>query len=364
MSELLESCRLANLDLNNRFVRSATWEGMAPDTGEVTDKLVELYRELAKGGVGLIITGSAFVDPRGRCLPGHLGIDNDGLMPGLTRIAGVVHHEGGTVVLQITHGGAQTVVDTGMSPEAPSAVEDRFSGNVPVEMTRQDIERVVNAFGEAGRRSKECGFDGVQFLTGHGYLLSEFLSPYTNVRTDEYGGPIENRARIVFEIYDAIRSQVGSEFPIMVKVNVTDFDGVGLDPDESLWVCEQLDEKGIDAIELSGGVHAAGPEGAIRGQIDSPEKEAYFKEHAERFTPRLKCPVMLVGGIRSLDVAEKLYREGTAHFVSMCRPLISEPGLVNRWAAGDTEPARCISCTGCVIAGLTQGGIRCTAFED
>jgi len=364
MSELFEGCSLGSLELKNRFVRSATWEGMAPDSGEVTDKLVELYRELAKGGVGLIITGSAFVDPRGRCLPGHLGIDNDGLMPGLRRVADAVHDEGGTVVLQITHGGAQTVVDTGMPTEAPSAVEDRFSGNVPVEMTREDIERVVNAFGAAGRRAQECGFDGVQFLTGHGYLLSEFLSPYTNVRTDEYGGSIENRARIVFEIYDAIREQVGNEFPVMVKVNVADFDGVGLEPNDSLWVCEQLDERGIDSIELSGGVHAAGPEGAIRGQIDSPEKEAYFREYAERFTPRLKCPVMLVGGIRSLGVAEKLYREGTAHFVSMCRPFISEPDLVNRWASGDTEPARCISCTACVIAGLQEGGIRCTAFED
>ena len=363
MSELFEKCRLGSLELENRFVRSATWEGMAPDIGEVTVKLVEMYRVLAKGGVGLIITGSAFVDPRGRCLPGHLGIDNDGLMPGLRTVADAVHEEGGTVVVQITHGGTQTLVDTGMPPEAPSAVQDRLSGNVPVEMTRDDIQRVVNAFADAAQRTKACGFDGVQFLAAHGYLLSEFLSPYTNVRTDEYGGPIENRARIVLEVYDAIRERVGTEYPVLVKINVSDFDDGGLEADDSLWVCERLAERGIDAIEFSGGVNASGEMGPIRADIDSPEKEAYFKEYAQRFTPRLTCPVILVGGIRSLDVAEKLLREGTAQFISMCRPFISEPDLINRWASGDTEPARCTSCSQCVFAGLREGGVYCVPFE-
>lgn len=363
MSELFETCRIGNIELKNRFVRSATWEGMAPDTGEINDGLLDLYRALAEGGVGLIIGSYAFVDKRGRCNPGMIGIDDDGLMPGLRRLAQTIHDGGGKVITQIAHGGAQTTVDTGFPAEAPSAVADRSSGKMPVEMSQDDIERVVAGFVAAARRTKACGFDGVQLHSAHGYLLLQFLSPHTNVRTDEYGGSIENRARMLFEVYDRVREEVGADYPVLVKINVSDFDETGLTAEDSLWVCEQLSERGIDGIELSGGGPYSGRSGPARTKIYDAEKEAYFREQAKVFTPRLKCPVILVGGIRSLEVAEELLGDGVAQFFSMSRPLISEPGLVNRWASGDRKRARCASCNKCFGTTSSEKGLHCATFD-
>jgi len=363
VSILMSPCSIAGIDVRNRFVRSATWERKAADNGEVTDALVEVYEQLAAGGVGLIITSFTFVDPRGHSAAGMIGVDDDALIPGLTRIPAAVHKRGGAVVLQMVHGGSQFSREPDGPVEGPSAVVDRLTGTMPREMSGQDIARVVEAFGRAAGRAKACGFDGVQFHAAHGFLLSAFLSPYSNRRADRYGGSIENRARILFEAYDAVRAEVGPTFPVMAKINVCDFDNVGLSEQESLWVCGQLVERGLDVIELSGGVAAAGVYGPVRTGIDSPEKEAYFREEARRFSPHITCPVILVGGIRSLAVAEQLYEENVAQFFSMARPFITEPDLVNRWAQGDTTRARCTSCNRCFVAAKAGSPLHCTAFD-
>ena len=363
MSELFQDAYIGNMKLRNRFVRSATWDGMAGENGEVTEPMIELYRSLARGGVGLILTGYAFVTKRGKAAPGMLGADDDALIPGLRRLAKVVHEEGGKVVLQIAHGGSQTTVKSDMPAEAPSAVKDRLTGNVPVEMTPEDIKRVRGEFAEAAMRGKEAGFDGVQIHAAHGYLLSQFLSPYSNVRSDEYGGAVENRARMLFKTYEAIRDRVGSAYPVMTKINASDFDDVGLTPDDSLWVCEKLSEMGIDAIELSGGVPAAGELNPVRFAIDSSEKEAYFRDYAKRFKPHVHCPVILVGGLRSVDVIEQIYREESAQFFSFCRPLISEPDLMKRWQSGDRKRARCVSCNKCFVPPSAEQTLYCVAFS-
>jgi 2,4-dienoyl-CoA reductase-like NADH-dependent reductase (Old Yellow Enzyme family) len=361
MSELFETCTMGNLELRNRFVRSATWEGMATVDGEVTDALVNLYRDLAKGKIGLAILSAASVDPRGKGMPGMIAIDRDDLIPGLARIAGAVHDEDGKIVAQIYHCGSHVNVDAEWSPEAPSAVEDKLSGKMPEVMGADAIARVVEAFAGAAQRTKESGFDGVQLHCAHGYLLSQFLSPYTNVRADNFGGAIENRARFVFDVYEAVRARVGQGYPILLKINVEDFHDGGLSAEDSLWVCEQLDAKGIDAIELSGGTPSAGRNGPIRSKIFEPSKEAYFREHAKRVTARVKCPVVLVGGVRSLEVIEDLYAESVAQFFSMSRPLISEPDLVKRWISGTTRKARCASCNKCFETGF-KGRLHCASF--
>jgi 2,4-dienoyl-CoA reductase-like NADH-dependent reductase (Old Yellow Enzyme family) len=364
MSELFQGARIADIDVRNRFVRSATWDGMADDNGAVTERMIDLYRSLAQGGVGLILTGYAFITLKGKAGPGMLGADDDELVPGLRDLAAVSHENGAKIVLQIAHGGSQTIAKTGMTPEAPSAVEDRMTRKVPVEMTHDDIERVVQEFAEAARRAKEAGFDGVQLHGAHGYLISQFLSPYCNVRSDDYGGSIENRARMLFETYKAIRERVGGDYPVMIKINVSDFDAVGLTDEDSLWVCQKMSEMGVDAIELSGGVPAAGELSAARFAISSPDKEAYFSDYAKRFKPHLDCPVMLVGGLRSIGVMEEIYRDGSAEFFSLCRPFISEPDLINRWESGDTEPARCISCNKCLTTAFMGKSLRCVALEE
>lgn len=368
MKTLFEPCSIGNMELRNRFVRSATWEGMATEQGEVTDDLVELYRDLGKGGVGLVISGYIYVDLRGKCSHGMLGLERDSLMPGLKRLTAAVREEGGRIVAQIVHGGAQMEVDGPqgvdgpLPPEAPSAVADQSSGKIPVELSKDDIARVVKHFADTALRAKECGFDAAQLHAAHGYLLSQFLSPYSNVRTDEYGGSIENRARAIFETYDAVRAKVGQDYPVMIKINAEDFDGVGLTAEDSLWVCEQLATRGIDAIELSGGTAAAEDKGTARSKITKPEQEAYFREHAKRLASRVACPIILVGGVRSLDVMEEIYNDGAAQFFSMSRPFISEPDLVNRWLSGDTAKARCVSCNRCFKTAHEPGTMYCAAF--
>ncbi len=361
---IFEDARIGSMVLRNRFVRSATWEGMAGENGEVTEPLIDIYKNLARGCVGLIITGYAFVTKRGKATPGMLGVDSDNLIDGLKRLAGSVHEEGGKVVLQIAHGGSQSKFDTGMPKEAPSPVPERATGTLPVGMSRGDIHRIIDEFTQAARRAKEAGFDGIEIHAAHGYLLSQFLSPYSNRRDDEYGGSIENRARIIFEIYESIRGVVGSDYPVLIKINSADFDGAGLTFKDSSWVCKRLSEMGIDAIELSGGVQAAGELAAARQNINTMDKEAYFKGFAKELKSLISCPLLLVGGIRSLEVIESLYKEGCADFFSLSRPLISEPGLIKRWKEGDRRRARCISCNKCLMAAFNEGRLYCVAYKD
>jgi 2,4-dienoyl-CoA reductase-like NADH-dependent reductase (Old Yellow Enzyme family) len=363
MSKLFSPALIGNMELKNHFVRSATWEGLAEPDGSVTEPLLEVYRNLAQGEVGLILTSYANVSEIGKASEGMIGVYSDFLIPSLKRLADAVHEQKGKVAIQIAHGGSQRMFNSNLPLEAPSAVKERFTGNMPGEMTIEDINRVIMEFAEAAARVKEAGFDGVQIHSAHGYLLSQFLSPYSNRRTDLYGGTREKRARIIFEIYEEARTKLGTHYPIMIKINVSDFVDRGLSPDESLWVCKRLSEMGIDAIELSGGIPAAGDLMPIRKGINKPEKEAYFRDLAENITPHLKCPVIIVGGLRSLEVMEELYEKGIAQFFSLSRPLISEPDLIRRWHQGDRQGARCISCNKCLIAAKEEKKFYCVHFS-
>jgi 2,4-dienoyl-CoA reductase-like NADH-dependent reductase (Old Yellow Enzyme family) len=363
MNDLFKPAAIGGMETKNRFVRSGTWEGMASEDGEATDALIELYGNLSKGGVGLICTGFAYVNKKGRAVPRMLGIDDNALIPSLKKLADKVHESGGKICIQLTHGGSQSFVDTGSPAEAPSGIQDRVSGKMPEELSKDAIKRVIQDFAAAAKRAKTAGFDAVQIHACHGFLLSEFLSPYCNRRTDEYGGAIENRAKIIYEIYGAARDSVGKDFPVMVKINSSDFDGAGLSTADAAVVCKSLSDMGIDAIELSGGTLASGELSPMRGGIDSPEKEAYFKNEAKEIRPLLKCPLILVGGMRSLPVMEELFSEGTADFFSLSRPLISEPGLIKRWGSGNREKARCISCGKCGDAAFNEGNLYCVNFS-
>jgi 2,4-dienoyl-CoA reductase-like NADH-dependent reductase (Old Yellow Enzyme family) len=258
---------------------------------------------------------------------------------------------------------------------APSAVFEPVVNKMPREMTIEEIEETTEAFAKAARRAKEAEFDAIQLHAAHGYLLSEFLSPYTNRRTDEYGGSTENRIKIVEDIYKRIVENVGKDFPILIKMNVDDFLEGGINLDESKKIAERLSKTGFAAIETSGGMYevttrskeelgwtpAMLPESRIN--IRSKDKEAYHLPYAREIKKLIDIPLILVGGIRSLDVIEKILAEGNADFVALCRPLIREPALPNRWLkeiGGLT--AECISCNGCIVS-LMEGGVRCTQKE-
>jgi 2,4-dienoyl-CoA reductase-like NADH-dependent reductase (Old Yellow Enzyme family) len=286
---------------------------------------------LARGGVGLIISGHSYVSPEGQAGPWQLGVYKEELIPGLTEMTQAVRDNGGKIVMQLTHAGLTARTElTGKIPMGPSPLEDA-TASPGQEMTDPDIAKVVSAFAAGAKRAQKAGFDGVQIHGAHGYLLSQFLSPYFNRRQDQYGGSIENRARIVLEVLRAIRGVVGKDYPVLIKMNCQDFHDNGLNLEDAVQAGMMLAEEGIDAIELSGGNPKSGKLGPVRVGIKSEEKEAYFQKDARAFRDNLAVPLILVGGNRSFQVAQRMINENVADYISMSRPLVREPDLVNRW---------------------------------
>jgi 2,4-dienoyl-CoA reductase-like NADH-dependent reductase (Old Yellow Enzyme family) len=361
MAGLFEPIEINGMVLKNRSVRSATWTGMAERDGRCSERLVAFMEELARGDVGLMITGFAYVLPNGQALPGQLGIYDDALIPALSELTKRIHDAGGKICMQIVHAGAQTVLrETEERPVwGPSAVYNEVFRKTPKAMTQADIRETVQAFARAAGRVRQAGFDAVQFHGAHGYLVSQFLSPATNKRTDKYGGPIENRARFLFEIYRAVRKTVGNDFPVLIKLNAKDFVRGGLAAKDALFVAKGLDEMGIDAIEISGGGPSSGDLGPARTKIKKLADEAYFSPLAAKIKKQVRVPVILVGGIRSFKTAESLLNSGTADMISMARSFVREPGLIKRWKEGDLKKATCISCNGCFRAAGSPDGLHC-----
>ncbi|MFQ5353327.1 MAG: NADH:flavin oxidoreductase [Thermodesulfobacteriota bacterium] len=357
---LFEELMVNGLRLRNRILRSATWEGMCDNDGAPTQRLLDCYVELARGGVGLIITGYAYVTREGRQLPGQMGLDTDERAGEFKRLTGAVQRAGGVIAAQLVHAGGQTTAaEAGRRPLAPSSVGVEQFPEIPEELTLPDIERIIKAFGEAALRARALGFDGVQLHGAHGYLINQFLSPHTNTRGDRYGGDIDGRGRFLFEVYEEVRRAVGRQYPVMIKLTGSDYLEGGFTEEDALYVASQLSEMGIDAIEISSGTRASGDKNPAREHIDSPYKEGYNVPFAGRVKASVSCPVGAVGGVRSYEVAEAALGQGGLDFVSMSRPLIWEPDLAARWQSGDREPARCISCNGCFAPGLNEGGICC-----
>jgi len=363
MSRLFEKTIINGMELPNRFVRSATWEGLATPEGEATPALIDRMTALASGGVGLIISSHAYVSSEGQATPWQLGIDDDKQIPGLRQMAAAVHDHSGRMLLQLAHAGVYAATDLTGQPGlsvSPPAEDDKKKTRV---ITAEEIDRLVLSFARAAQRAQQAGFDGVQLHSGHGYLLSQFLSPAHNRRNDEYGGPVENRARIHLRIIAAVRAAVGADYPLLIKMNGEDFIDNGLTGAEALQAAQLFAEAGLDAIEVSGGTITSGKLSPSRPAINTPDKEAYFREYAKKFKRKINIPLILVGGIRSLDVAEEIVAAGTADYISMSRPFIREPDLISRWQSGDRRPAACLSDNLCFQPGFAGQGIYCVTRE-
>ncbi len=390
--------RIGRLEIKNRLVRSATYENGATGKGEVSDALVGIYRNLAKGGSGLIITSITGVYPSAVSPRLIMRVDDDSFIQGLAKIPRAVreaapdctvmmqlHHPGRQVVnredaakfrpvappafvayvmkhpeLLAPHEGAPLIVE----PTAPSAVYDAFFDRTPRALTREEIEKIIDAFAEGARRAQEAGFDGVQIHAAHGYLLSSFLSPRTNVRDDEYGGSTENRTRIIREIYRRARGKVGDHFPILIKMNTTDFLPGGVDFDEALRIGKIITETGFTAIETSGGMYESLTRkqeelgwppvfmSEARTGIKTKDQEAYFLPGAKAIKEKTNATVILVGGLKSFSRIEEVLESGAVDFVSMSRPLIRQPDLPRLWLSGQgPDKAECISCNACLPVG-------------
>lgn len=364
MPVLFEATSIRRMPLANRFVRSATYEGMAAADGGCTPSLIEKMAELAAGGVGLIITSHAFVSPEGRARPRQLGIHADTLVKGLRRMTKAVHAKGGRIAVQLAHAGGQADPRlTGLDALGPSPRE-KPDGTVVRAVGPAELAGIAEAFGQAARRAKEAGFDAVQIHAAHGYLLSQFLSPHFNRRMDACGVTLENRARLLLVVAAKVRAAVGEEFAVLVKINADDFLDDGFTPAEMIEVSRLLEEVGVDAIEISGGTGSSGDK--IPSRIGVPkagEDEVYYREAARGFKGAVKIPLILVGGIRSLDTAEQLVADGLADYIALSRPLIREPHLVRRWQAADRARAACISCNRCYRSILRGDGVSCEAID-
>ena len=353
MKTLFEPTRINGLELANRFVRSATAEGAALPNGDVSEHQVNVLTTLAKGGVGLIITGAAYVSPEGG-VSGGTGICNDSQIEGHRRITKSVHEAGGKIALQVFHNGKMaSKADTGLTPLVVS--KDDNMGDDVREMDAADFQRISEAFVQGAVRAKTAEYDAVQFHVAHGYFLHQVLSPNDNRRTDEYGGTLEKRIRVIAKIIAKTRKAVGVGYPLLLKINSEDFIENGVTLEDSLEAAKQFVAAGIDAVEVSSGLVLE----SARVGINSAAKEAYNRRQAARFKESLPVPVMLVGGVRSLEVAETLLENHVADYFSLSRPLVAEPALINRWKSGDTQKAFCKSCNSCFKPLMTGEAVFC-----
>ena len=357
--------------MRNRFVKAATFEGMARK-GLVTDRLIEFHRAMAGGGIGMTTLAYLAVSPEGRGAPAEIVV-RDEAVAGLTRLAEAVHAEGAAVSAQLGHAGP-VAAGTGHTGLAPSRVFSPVAMRFTRAVDDDDIRRITADFATSAGLLRDAGFDAVEVHLGHNYLLSAFLSPALNRRTDRWGGSVANRTEFARRVVRAVREAVGPSMAVVAKLNMDDGYEGGLWLDESLEVARLLESDGVlDAFELTGGSSFRNPMYLFRGEVplaemaasypqpvrtgfklmgkrflrEYPFEEAYFRPYARQFKEALSTPIVLLGGINRLDTVRGALDEGFA-FVAMGRALLREPGLLERWRAGDTSEGLCVHCNKCM----------------
>jgi 2,4-dienoyl-CoA reductase-like NADH-dependent reductase (Old Yellow Enzyme family) len=384
------SYRIGSVTLRNRVIRSAAFENMCPD-GVPGDALLEYHRKVAAGGVAMTTVAYAAVSADGLTYPNQINTQREEVWPGLRRLTDAVHAEGSAACIQLGHAGyfAEKKV-IGTKPMGASRVFNTYGLAYPRVMNAADISDVAERFARAAWRAQESGFDTVEIQAGHGYLLSQFLSPYTNRRRDTYGGSLANRLRLPVDVLREVRKAVRPGFPVLVKMNLRDGFRGGLELDEAVEVARRFEAEGADALILSGGFVSKTPMYILRGDVPYrefrrgqdhwtaklglllmgrlvikkfPFEEAYFLQEARRVRAAVGLPLVLVGGLRRLSTLQAVVQEGF-DLVAMARPLIMEPDLVRRMEKGEAEASRCQPCNLCVAdMNDDETGMRCTLMD-
>lgn len=383
---LFSPIRIGRLTLPGRLFKTATAETRASHDGFVTDELVEFYRLLALGRTPLIITGNIYVSRQGKSAPRQTGADHDDKIPGLIRITDAVHGAGGRIFAQLNHCGRQVVPDFVGAKDvvSASAVKDLLTGTRPRALSPAEIAEVVEAYGEAARRCQAAGFDGVQMHSANGYLLSQFLTPYTNRRTDDYGGDLERRTRFAREVLAAIRARVGADFPVIIKMNGSDALPLrdGLDTTELARAAKIMEAAGVDAVEISVGHYESGfpmvcgtfgrclramlqgsmahlpawrrilltlfrPLVTLACNLLWPGREGFNLDHTPAFKAALSIPVISVGGFRTRAAMENALARGLCDAVSAGRPFLADPFFF-RHIRDNIPGPHCVDCNACV----------------
>ena len=375
---------LGGLRLRNRIVKPATFEGMCPG-GLISDALVEHHREVAAGGAALTTVAYASISPDGRSYATQILVGPEAV-PGLSRLADAVHREGAAAALQIGHCGyfANPRV-IGGRPLGASRLFNTYGLSFARPATEEDLARVVGDFASAARLARDAGLDAVELHFGHGYLVSQFLSPFTNRRTDRWGGRLANRARLAVEVLRAARAAVGPEFPILLKVNLRDGFAGGLELEESIAVARVLEAEGATALVLSGGFVSRTPLFMLRGEVPvarmaagqdrwharvglslfgrllvqaHPYAEGFFLEEGKAMRAAVRLPLVLLGGVKSMETIDRALAAGF-ELVGMGRALLHDPALPRKLERGELLSSGCVPCNEC-IAEMDRGGVRCT----
>ena len=324
MKNLFDAVELNNLHLKNRLVRSATWEGIADFDGSIDENTYKIYRELAKGGVGAIITGFTSVSTNDFYFGGMMRLSDNKLIPQYKKLVEIIHVEDCAAIIQLALG---------------AFYDKNFVEVSENNLSTENVREIIKMFVDAAIRAEICGFDGVQIHAAHFFFLSRFISPLVNHRTDEFGGSIENRAKILLEILRGIKKSA-PKLHITIKINSSDFTSGGLDENESIFICKMLFNAGIDSIEVSGN-------GTSVGGIKAGVNEGYFADFAAKLADEVKIPVICVGGWRSRQVMEEFLNKTRVELISLSRPLIREPDFPKKLFADKNSVSKCVSCNAC-----------------
>jgi 2,4-dienoyl-CoA reductase-like NADH-dependent reductase (Old Yellow Enzyme family) len=386
-SPIFAPIALGPLRARGRLFKAATSETRATPDGHVTDELLAFYEPIFRAGTPLVITGNSYPSPQGKSTPLQAGCDADDKIPGLRRWADLAHRHGSALVAQINHAGRQVFpASVGLSGAvSASSVTDKVMGTRPRALTYSEVREVVDSFAAAAARCRDAGFDGIQIHSAHGYLVNQFLTPYTNRRRDEYGGGFANRLRLLIEIHRAVRSRVDDRCAVILKLNGTDYLPLrrGLRTDELIEIARVMQEEGVDAVEISVGHYESGLP-MVRGTFDRyfpgvldegmgphmprwrrtgmrivrplaaaalnliwPHREGFNLRYARRFKAALRIPVICVGGFQTRAAMEQALREQACDAISSGRTMIADPLLYRHLREGTAGP-RCVFCNACV----------------
>lgn len=375
-----EPASLGPLTLRNRIIKAATFEGMADD-GLVSDRLIDFHRTVAAGGAAMTTLAYLAISAEGQGAPNEIVVRREAV-PGLARLVDAVHAEGALASAQLGHAGPVAGA-TGQRGLAPSRIFSPVSMRFTRAATHADIERVVREFGESAALLRDAGFDAVEVHLGHGYLLSSFLSPDLNRRTDQWGRTVEGRAELARRVLEAVREAMGPDRAVLAKLNMNDGTPGGLSDAESIATARMLERDGsVDALVLTGGSSFRNPMYLLRGDVplrelaanfslpirtgmrlfgkrflrDYPFEEGFFLEQAQAFRGALSLPLVVLGGITRIDTVQRALEDGM-EFVALGRALVHEPGIVNRWHERNLSPSGCTHCNQCMPTIYT--GTRC-----
>lgn len=333
MTTIFNSLKLPNgTSIKNRFMKAATSETMGDKNYRPTTELINLYKTWADGGTGLIITGNVMVDKSAQGEFGNIVIEDTQNLDLLKQWAQAGTQNDAKIFMQLNHPGKQSPKTISKQPVSASAIpmegSNSFAFNTPRALTNNEIKTIIQKFINAASVAKKAGFSGVEIHAAHGYLLSQFLSPHDNKRVDEYGGSLENRMRLLVEIYTGMRERLGADFPIALKINSSDLRPGGFSEEDSLKVIQKMDQLGIDLIEISGGNYE-------KPTVQGIGKGAFFIDYAAKVKQTVKAPIAVTGGFSTANGMSHTIENNEADFIGLARPIVLIPDLPNQFKAGN-----------------------------